>query len=81
MFELSSSIFVGLEVGELDDQAFKRVSHLSAIDRRMDRDDRIIFARSDHLVLYDRDGSGDEFRPVRFAWLTKAIDVDDFIIV
>lgn len=76
VFRLDSSIFAGVAIGALDEEAF--VKGKAAFDE----DDRIIYDRSSGHLLFDPDGSGDA-SAVTFATLNRgtSLAADDFYFV
>ncbi|KQT61510.1 hypothetical protein ASG52_01070 [Methylobacterium sp. Leaf456] len=76
--QLSKAIFTALSGGALASSAFK---DLSAVDAKVDADDRILYDKAMGALFYDADGSGSK-AAVQFAILDNkaAIAAADFFV-
>jgi Ca2+-binding RTX toxin-like protein len=74
---LDSSVFTGLVAGKLADGAFAKGTAAA------EADDRILYDRKSGALAFDADGSGTGAAAVRFATVSKNLDLsaDDFLVI
>jgi len=76
---LDDSVFPGLARGQLAPEAFR----YGTTNFALEADDRIIYNKDNGYLLFDQDGTGSEFSPIKFAVLQNKtyIQASDFVVI